>query len=89
MENLLLERLKEAKSNLPEFGDGASIYRRFVGGSVIDDPERIIAHYAIASLFEENPQSGDFYNHQIALQDYRRVTDGTVTSGDRAGSCDL
>ncbi|MDC4204836.1 MAG: DUF3536 domain-containing protein [Candidatus Manganitrophus sp.] len=77
-ENLLLERLKEAKSNLPEFGDGASIYRRFVGGSVIG-PERIIAHYAIASLFEENPQSGDFYNHQIALQDYRRVTDGTVT----------
>jgi alpha-amylase/alpha-mannosidase (GH57 family) len=78
IESILLERLKEAKSNLAEFGDGVSIYHRFVGASIFD-AERIIAHYAIASLFEEAPQSGLCYSHQIELQDYQRVTDETVT----------
>jgi alpha-amylase/alpha-mannosidase (GH57 family) len=78
VERLLLERLKEAKSNLAEFGDGASIYQRFIGASMID-AERIIAQFAITSLFEESPKSGCLYGYQIALQDYRRVTDETVT----------
>lgn len=78
VETLLLERLKEAKSNLPEFGEGTSVYQRFVNGSIID-AERIIAHYAIASLYEDAPRSGHFCSHQIDLQDYRRITDRTVT----------
>ncbi len=78
VENLLLGQLKEAKSNLPEFGDGASIYQRIIESSIID-AERIIAHYAIASLFEKPPQSGHFYSYQLASEDYKRVTDETVT----------
>jgi|SRR5579884_27613 len=78
VEAALLEKLKEASSNLPEFGDGASIYKKFIKASTID-AERIIAHYAISSLFEKTPQSGPLYRYQIALQDYRRVTDETVT----------
>lgn len=77
-ESLLLERLKEATSNLPEFADGASIYQRFIGVSIID-AERTIAHYAIASLFEDSPQGGRLFSNRIELQDYRRVTDKTVT----------
>ncbi len=78
IEDLLLTRLREAKSNLPEFGDGASIYQKFVKASIVD-AERIIAHYAIASLFEKTPSSDPLYSYRIELQDYRRVTDGTVT----------
>lgn len=78
VENILLEQLKQAKSNLPEFGDGASIYQRFNESSMIE-AERIIAHYAIASLFEESPQSSRLYHCRIDLRDYRRVTDKTVT----------
>jgi len=78
VENILLERLREAKSNLTEFGDGASIYRRFIGASMVD-AERVVAHYAIASLFEEAPQSQPYYSYQIKLKDYRRVTEEAVT----------
>ena len=78
VEGPLLERLKEAKSNLPEFGDGASIYLKFIKASMIAT-ERIIAHYAIASLFEKAPRSGSVYSDQIELQDYQRVTDEAVT----------
>ncbi|MBI3804911.1 MAG: DUF3536 domain-containing protein [Nitrospirae bacterium] len=78
VEGLLLERLKEAKSNLPELGDGALIYQRFVKGAVVD-AERVIAHFAIASLFEEQPYGTPLYSYQIDLQDYQKVTDGTLT----------
>lgn len=77
-EPLLLEKLKEARSNLPEFGDGASIYQRFVKGAVIP-PAGVVAHFAIASLFEKEPHGGALYSYQIDLQDYQRVTDGTIT----------
>lgn len=77
-EDHLRERLKEAKSNLPEFGNGASIYQKLIKTSMID-AERIIAHYATASLFEKTPHSRPLYSYQIELQDYRRVTDETVT----------
>jgi alpha-amylase/alpha-mannosidase (GH57 family) len=40
-----------AKSNFPEHGDGAAIYRKFVKPAVVD-LENVGAHYAISSLFE-------------------------------------
>lgn len=48
-----LDRLEHAKSNIPENGDGRSIYHRFVKPAMIDW-EKAVAHYAISSLFQEH-----------------------------------
>jgi alpha-amylase/alpha-mannosidase (GH57 family) len=47
-----LDRLAEAKSNIPEHGDGRAIYHKFVKPAMIDWP-KAVAHYAISSLFQE------------------------------------
>ena len=46
-----VQHLAEAKSNLPEHGDGARIYEKWVKPAVVDIP-RVAGHYAISSLFE-------------------------------------
>jgi alpha-amylase/alpha-mannosidase (GH57 family) len=47
-----LNRLEEAKSNIPEHRDGRLIYQKFVKPAMID-PSKAVAHYAISSLFQE------------------------------------
>jgi alpha-amylase/alpha-mannosidase (GH57 family) len=47
-----LDRLAEAKSNIPEHGDGRAIYHKFVKPAMIDWP-KAVAHYAISSLFHD------------------------------------
>ena len=49
-----LQHLAEAKSNLPENGDGARIYEKWVKPAVVDI-KRVAGHYAISSLFESYP----------------------------------
>lgn len=78
MEASFVEKLKEAQSNIPEFGNGADIYQRFIKTARVD-AKRIIAHFAIPSLFEETPQSEELYRSRLEIQDYEKVTDGTVT----------
>ncbi|HTL70097.1 MAG TPA: DUF3536 domain-containing protein, partial [Candidatus Eisenbacteria bacterium] len=51
LEEELRKRLAEAKSNLPEFGDGRAIYDRFVKPRVIP-LAKAAAFYAICSIFE-------------------------------------
>jgi len=46
-----VQHLAGAKSNLPEHGDGARIYEKWVKPAVVDIP-RVAGHYAISSLFE-------------------------------------
>jgi alpha-amylase/alpha-mannosidase (GH57 family) len=46
-----VQHLAAAKSNLPEHGDGARIYEKWVKPAVVDIP-RVAGHYAISSLFE-------------------------------------
>ena len=42
-----LQHLANAKSNLPEYGDGAQIYEKWVKPAVVDI-ERVAGHYAIS-----------------------------------------
>jgi hypothetical protein len=51
LQSLLIEKLSDAKSNIPEHGDGGQIYRKFVQPSFVD-LRKVGAHYAIRSLFE-------------------------------------
>jgi alpha-amylase/alpha-mannosidase (GH57 family) len=75
LEARFLEILSQAKSNLPEFGDGATIYRRFVTGLRIG-LEQVGAHYAISSIFGSYPDDS-----QLFCFDVRRSSHETFTSG--------
>jgi hypothetical protein len=50
-EQTFRELLKAAKSNIPEYGDGAQIFDRFVKPAEVD-LLAVAAHYAIASMFQ-------------------------------------
>ncbi len=63
-----LDLLAQAHSNLPEQGDGRAIYERYVQPAMVD-LEKVGAHYAVSSLFEEYGES-----HANLL--LRRWTDG-------------
>jgi alpha-amylase/alpha-mannosidase (GH57 family) len=52
VETPFLHRLEQARSNLPEQGDGAQIYERHVVPAAVDLP-RLVAHYAVSSLFSD------------------------------------
>jgi len=57
-----LKRLGEAKSNLPEHGDGAAVYDKWVRPSVVD-VEKVTAHFAISSLFQAGDERERVYSY--------------------------
>jgi alpha-amylase/alpha-mannosidase (GH57 family) len=60
LEEQFLAILSRAKSNVPEFIDGAEIYRRYVSGIRIG-LEQVGAHYAISSIFRSYPEDGELF----------------------------
>jgi len=75
LEAQFLERLAQARSNLPEHGDGARIYQKFVRPAMVD-LEKVGAHYAISSLFEAYPEQTRIYAYNVARQDYQLAEAG-------------
>jgi alpha-amylase/alpha-mannosidase (GH57 family) len=72
LEDKFLEILSRAKSNLPEFGDAAELYRRYVLGLRVG-LEQVGAHYAISSIFRTYPEDGDLFCytvHRDALESF-------------------
>jgi len=72
-----LELLAQSRSNLPEQKDGRSIYERYVQPAMVD-LEKVGAHYAISSLFEEYGQNTRIYCYDIERQDYRISRQGRL-----------
>jgi alpha-amylase/alpha-mannosidase (GH57 family) len=68
IEQPFLERLKLAKSNIPEHGDGQQIYEKFVKPAMID-LESVGAHYAVSSLFEPYGQQTSIYHYTVEQED--------------------
>jgi alpha-amylase/alpha-mannosidase (GH57 family) len=62
LEGEFLARLKHAPSNLTYVDDGAEVYRKFVIPSKTN-LQRVGMHYAVASLFEEDPESFPVFNY--------------------------
>lgn len=75
LEGQFLERLAEAKSNIPEHRDGAHIYEKFVNPAMVD-LEKVGAHYAISSLFEPYEQEARIYPYSVKRQDYHQLEAG-------------
>lgn len=78
LEGGFLERLHKAPSNLPEHRDGAHLYKKFVKPAMVTW-EKIGAHYAVNSLFEEYPEQARLYGYRCDRQDYQRLTAGKAT----------
>ncbi len=70
-----LDRLECARSNIPEHRNGRVIFEKFVRPAMVD-LEKVGAHYAIASIFENGLQQGRIYSYSVDCQDSRLLTAG-------------
>ncbi|MGE5312230.1 MAG: DUF3536 domain-containing protein [Nitrospirota bacterium] len=65
-----LELLEKAKSNIPEHRDGLLIYEKFVRPAALD-LQRVGAHYAVSSLFEEYGKAVRISCYQADREDFQ------------------
>ncbi len=68
LESRFTQRLAAAQSNMAEQGNGAQIYQRWVRPARVDW-EKVAAHYAVNSLFEEFPPETSIYCYGISSED--------------------
>ena len=71
MGKVLLDKLAEARSNLPEMGSGADIFKKVVLPSQVDF-RRVLAHYAISSLYEDYGHQQDIYSYRVIRKDFEK-----------------
>ena len=76
-EPLFLEKLAQAKSNVPEHGDGAQIYERSVRPAVVD-LRKVAAHYAITSVFHQYGDRERIYCYTAERQDFQTADAGRM-----------
>ena len=85
----LIERLRIAKSNLAEHGDGALIYEKWVKPAFVDN-ERLAGHFAISSLFENYEAKSKIYCYQVERDKFAIEADGKLRLGQgQANFCSL
>ena len=70
-----VERLSQAKSNIPEQGDGRLLYQRHAEPLTVDLP-RLVAHYAVSSLFKSYKPRAEVYAYAVEQLDYRTASLG-------------
>jgi hypothetical protein len=75
LEEQFIALLERAKSNVPEIGTGAEVYRRNVLGRQVD-LEHVGAHYAISSIFRSYPEHGEIFCFDIQRDSYEVFTSG-------------
>jgi alpha-amylase/alpha-mannosidase (GH57 family) len=77
LESEFLKHLALTKSNLPENGDGAKIYEKWVKPAVVDIG-RVGGHYAISSLFESYPDKTRIYCYEVERERYSVEAEGKI-----------
>jgi alpha-amylase/alpha-mannosidase (GH57 family) len=77
IESQFLEHLRQAKSNLPEHGDGAQIYEKWVKSAAVDI-EKLAGHYAISSLFENYSEKTGIYCYGVDREQYSLEAEGKL-----------
>jgi alpha-amylase/alpha-mannosidase (GH57 family) len=76
LEDQFLEILQRAKSNVPEFANGAAVYAKYVTGARLD-LEHVGAHYAISSMFHSYPDSGKIFCFDVIRHSYDVLASGS------------
>jgi len=69
------EKLSEAKSNLPEFENGTTIYERSVKTTEIT-LGKVAVHYAISSLIRDYGERSRIYSCSVVSEDYQKRQTG-------------
>lgn len=77
LQEQFMERLKEAKSNLKEMGDGKAIFLKFVKPSMLNLVSAG-AHYAISSVFEDYPDEARIYKYHVKRLELEQHEAGRV-----------
>jgi alpha-amylase/alpha-mannosidase (GH57 family) len=77
VEQRFLDRLAVATSNIPEHGNGAQIYEKWVKPARIDLPD-VGAHYAISSLFDSREQLKSIFCYDVDVKQERRSVSGSA-----------
>lgn len=70
-----LERLAEAESNYPEYGNGADVYLREVEQARIT-PQRVAAHIAMSSLVTQSEAQDELAGYNYERSAFRTKTHG-------------
>ena len=78
LESEYLNILANAKSNIPEYGNGKDIYERWVKPSVVTT-KQLACLWAISSLYEDFEDEEDVYCYAIRRHAYKRVQCGSMT----------
>lgn len=72
-----LALLALAKSNLPEYENGAEIYTKFVKPAMIN-LIKVGAHYAVSSIFEEYGQETLIFSYRVFKEDFLKLQVGQM-----------
>ena len=86
LEGEFISRLKDAKSNLPKFGDGARIYQKIIRPHFYD-LRRLSVHFGFHCLIDKPPlkRPHPFYTAVVEVQDLQEYSaDGAILSLIRA-----
>ncbi|HEX2229154.1 MAG TPA: DUF3536 domain-containing protein [Candidatus Binatia bacterium] len=75
LETSFVARLADARSNIPEQGNGGRIYENFVKPAQVDW-ERAGAHYAVSSLFQDYSDQTNIYCFAASREDYQLLSAG-------------
>jgi alpha-amylase/alpha-mannosidase (GH57 family) len=67
LEEDFLARLAEALSNDPEEGTGRDVYEKYVRPAAVD-LEKVGAHYAVSSLYEQQAAEADVYCYEVVSE---------------------
>ena len=78
IESKFLEILSEAKSNIPEYGNGKDIYERWVKPSVVT-VKQITCLWALSSIYEDFEDEEEVYCYTVTRHSYKRVQCGSMT----------
>jgi alpha-amylase/alpha-mannosidase (GH57 family) len=82
IEAKFVKKLSEAKSNLPEMGDGGKVYRRMVKPRSVT-LDKVVNHFAISSLFAGNEKDRKIFSYRVERLNYERMEsrDGLLVVG--------
>lgn len=82
LEPELVDRLAMARSNISAMGDGRRVYNELVLPTKVD-LRRVIAHYAVSSLFEDNRKCRQIYCYDVEAQelDFRQAGKAKLAVG--------
>jgi len=75
IEGNFLQKLALARGNIPEYGTGADIYRKWVKPAAID-LLKVGAHYIISSLFDPYGEHSSVYCYTVDREDHRVLESG-------------